>query len=79
MTLIVGMNLGSYALIGADTRVSSYEDGEHHFTDDAAKIRRIGLGIALIAITRHQLPRHVVNGAVDNRVCQRRQTEVYCQ
>jgi hypothetical protein len=40
MTLIVGLHLGGYALIAADTRLSFYPNGIHMFRDDEEKIRR---------------------------------------
>jgi hypothetical protein len=45
VTLIVGMNLGSYALLGADTRVSYYPHDRLMYRDDSLKIRRIGMGL----------------------------------
>jgi hypothetical protein len=45
MTLIVGLNLGSYVLLGADTRVVSYPNGQLRFRDDAEKIRFTSAGI----------------------------------
>ena len=45
MTLIVGFNFGSYALIGADARVSYYPDGQLQFRDDNEKIRETSLGL----------------------------------
>jgi len=46
MTLIVGLNLGDYALLGADTRVvCKYPDGTVENDDEAIKIYRFGLGV----------------------------------
>jgi hypothetical protein len=46
MTLIVGLNLGDYALLGADTRVvCKYPDGSTENDDEAAKICKFSLGI----------------------------------
>jgi hypothetical protein len=47
VTLIVGFNLGSYALLGADTRVSWYpkDDDRLHFRDDMQKLQRIEMGL----------------------------------
>jgi hypothetical protein len=45
MTLIVGFHLGSYALIGADTRVCYYPNDQLCFRDDERKIRCIEMGL----------------------------------
>jgi hypothetical protein len=45
MTLIIGMNLGHYVFLGADTRACSYTNGEFEFEDDYRKIRRVGTGL----------------------------------
>jgi hypothetical protein len=45
MTLIVGFNLGSYALVGADIRVSWYPNDQLCFRDDERKIRCIEMGL----------------------------------
>lgn len=45
MTLIVAFNLGSYALIGADTRVSWYPNEQLCFRADHRKIRCIEMGL----------------------------------
>jgi hypothetical protein len=46
MTLIVGLNLGYYVLLGADTRVvCRYADGSIQNEDNAEKIQRTGLGL----------------------------------
>jgi hypothetical protein len=46
MTLIVGMNLGFYALLAADTRASYYPfDQPMQFNDEREKIRRNRMGI----------------------------------
>jgi hypothetical protein len=46
VTLIVGLNLGDYALLGADTRVTCrHQNGDQYFEDDADKIYRFSLGV----------------------------------
>ena len=45
MTLIAGMNLGSYAIIAADTRLSYYVNDVFGYRDDGDKIRNIEPGI----------------------------------
>ena len=45
MTLIAGMNLGSYAIIAADTRLSYYINDVFSYRDDSEKIRNIDPGI----------------------------------
>jgi hypothetical protein len=45
VTLIVGLHLDSYILLAADTRVSSYPNGQLHFRDDGDKIRFTSAGI----------------------------------
>jgi len=46
VTLIVGLNLGDYALLGADTRVTCrHQNGAQYFEDDADKIYRFSLGL----------------------------------
>ncbi len=45
MTLIAGMNLGSYAIVAADTRLSYYINDVFGYRDDAEKIRNIDPGI----------------------------------
>jgi hypothetical protein len=46
MTLILGMNLGSYVLLAADTRVSWYPPGQPmQYHDEREKIRRTRMGI----------------------------------
>src|SRR2546425_142122 len=45
MTLIVGMNLGDYALLGADKRVvCKHPDGRVEYDDEAAKICKFDFG-----------------------------------
>jgi hypothetical protein len=45
MTLIVGMHLGSYVLLAADTRVTYYSNEIRMFRDDFTKIRRTSMGL----------------------------------
>ena len=45
MTLLVGMNLGTYALLAADTRVSYYPNGVFHYVDLREKIRPTSMGL----------------------------------
>jgi hypothetical protein len=45
MTLIAGMNLGSYAIVAADTRMSYYINDIFGYRDDGEKIRNIDPGI----------------------------------
>ena len=45
VTLIAGLNLGSYAIIGADTRLSYYINEVFGYRDDGEKIRNIAPGI----------------------------------
>ena len=45
MTLIAGMNLGRYAIIAADTRISYYADDVFRYRDDSNNIRNIDPGI----------------------------------
>lgn len=45
MTLIVGLHLEKYVLIGADTRVSYYPDNQFFFRDDEEKIRTTSIGL----------------------------------
>jgi hypothetical protein len=44
MTLVVGFNFGPYALLAADTRVSSYPPSGPRFEDDRRKIVRTSRG-----------------------------------
>lgn len=44
MTLVVGFNVGPYALVAADTRVSYYPPSGPRFDDDRRKIVRTPLG-----------------------------------
>lgn len=46
MTLIIGMNFGSYALLAADARTCYYPPGQPtRFKDDTAKVRLTQLGL----------------------------------
>jgi hypothetical protein len=46
VTLLVGINLGSYVVMGADTRVSWYTpDGEFRFHDEGEKIQKTDIGL----------------------------------
>lgn len=37
MTLVVGANLGYYAMLAADSRITYYEEGKPERIDDCAK------------------------------------------
>jgi hypothetical protein len=66
VTLIVGFNLGDYALLGADTRVTCrYKNGDQYFEDDADKIYRFRLGLIAGAGLQSlvQSARDLVDGA----------------
>lgn len=46
MTLLAGINLGSYVVMGADTRVSWYPpDGTFRFHDEGEKIQKTNIGL----------------------------------
>jgi hypothetical protein len=47
VTVVVGFNLGTYAIVGADTRISYYDDSLEHiwYRDDEAKIRQTRIGM----------------------------------
>ena len=48
MTLVVGVNLGAYALVAADSRETLYtnETSETTFDDTLQKVRRTPVGLA---------------------------------
>jgi len=45
MTLIVGLHVEKYLVIGADTRVSYYPNNHFFFRDDEEKIRTTAMGL----------------------------------
>ena len=45
VTLVVGMNLGTYALLAADTRVSYYPNGVFQYLDMREKIQPTSMGL----------------------------------
>ncbi len=45
MSIIVGFNLETYLLVGADTRISYYPNGQFLYRDDEEKIQTTDLGL----------------------------------
>jgi len=45
MSIIVGFNLQTYVILGADTRISFYPDNHFVYRDDEEKIQTTGLGL----------------------------------
>ena len=45
MTLLVGMNLGTYALLAADTRLSCYQNGVFQYRDFGTKLQPTSMGL----------------------------------
>lgn len=59
MTIAIGLNLGSYAILAADTRTTYYLDGRPFLYDDSTpKVQRTTIGLitgagSFVAVGKH--------------------------
>jgi hypothetical protein len=76
MTLLVGINLGSYVVLGADSRVSWYDGNKFRFRDEEEKIQRTNLGLVTGAGLKDLLDPVKEHLATDREINHTNQLEV---